>query len=223
LESVQSRIAAACDLSGRQVAEVKLLAVSKRQPVEAIKGLQALGLAEFGESYATEGVEKVQLLAEPGLVWHFIGPIQSNKTRLIAGHFDWVQSVDRAKIADRLNRQRPDNMAPLQVLIQVNIDAEPQKAGILPDQLNTLAELVAGLPSLNLRGLMAIPRFGKPENEQRSSFREMRSLFEQLKSSYGSVDTLSMGMSDDLDSAILEGSTMVRIGTALFGPRDPKL
>ena len=219
LESVRSRISSACDLAGRQATDVALLAVSKRQPIEAIKGLQALGLNEFGESYASEGVEKLKIISDPELVWHFIGPIQSNKTRLIAEHFDWVQSVDRARIADRLNRQRPENMAPLQVLIQVNIDSEPQKAGVMPNQLDTLAEQVAELPAMNFRGLMAIPRFGKPKNEQRRSFSELKSLFENLKSRYKSVDMLSMGMSDDMDSAILEGSTMVRVGTALFGPR----
>ena len=160
-----------------------------------------------------------ELLADQGLVWHFIGPIQSNKTRRIAEHFDWVQSIDRVKVADRLNRQRPAEMAPLQALIQVNIDLEPQKAGVLPSELNALADHVEALAALQLRGLMAIPRVGKSEQEQRESFREMRSLFEGLKTRHGSIDTLSMGMSDDIDSAILEGSTMVRIGTALFGPR----
>ncbi len=220
LDSIHSRIANACDISGRQAQEVVLLAVSKRQPAAAIKALHSLGLNEFGESYAGEGVEKKALLSEPDLVWHFIGPLQSNKTALVATHYDWIQSLDRPRIADRLSRQRAATMPPLTVLIQVNIDKEPQKSGVSAENLNALADRVAGLPALDLRGLMAIPRAGKPEIQQRQSFKAMRLLFKQLQARHKSVDTLSMGMSDDLENAIVEGSTMIRVGTALFGPRE---
>ncbi len=219
LESIQSRIAQACSISGRQACDVTLLAVSKRQPVDAIKALHKLGLTEFGESYAGEGAEKIELLADSHLTWHFIGPLQSNKTGIVAKHYDWMQSLDRPKIAQRLDRQRPATMAPLNVLIQVNIDAEAQKSGLLPEQLEAFAETVAVLPAVVLRGLMAIPRTGKPEKLQRQSFAAMRLLYEQLQAGHKGIDTLSMGMSDDLEAAIIEGSTMIRVGTALFGPR----
>lgn len=219
LETVQKRISAATAQAGRKGATVSLLAVSKRHASEAIKALHALGVNDFGESFAREGADKQQQLAEFGLVWHFIGPLQSNKTGLVARHFDWFQSLDRSRIARRLNRQRPEDMAPLNMLIQVNIDLEPQKAGVSPEHIEALAELVAGLPALRLRGLMAIPRVGKPDAAQRQSFRAMRMLFEKLQTSHDSADTLSMGMSDDMDNAIIEGSTMVRVGTSLFGPR----
>lgn len=220
LESVQTRIAAACKQSSRPVSDVLLLAVSKRHTAAAIKVLHSLGLNEFGESYASEGSVKQQQLADENLVWHFIGPLQSNKTALVARHFDWIHSVDRVKIATRLDRQRPQDMPPLNVLVQVNIDAEPQKAGVLVEDLEPLVDLISTLPALRLRGLMAIPRVGKPTPEQRQSFQAMRNLFESLQSRYETFDTLSMGMSDDLESAIMEGSTMIRIGTALFGPRE---
>ncbi len=222
LETVQSRIAKACNIAGRATSQVSLLVVSKRQPVAAIEALHALSLNEFGESFAAEGAGKQKLLADAGLVWHFIGPLQSNKTGLVASHFDWIQSMDRPRIAHRLNRQRPADMAPLNALIQVNIDKETQKAGVSPEHIEELADVIAQLPALRLRGLMAIPRAGKPEPEQRQSFGAMRVLFEKLQSMHHGIDTLSMGMSDDLDSAIIEGSTMVRIGTALFGPRQEK-
>ena len=220
LKTVRSRIAQACVSSGVQASEVALLAVSKRHPIEAIKGLHALGLRDFGENYATEGIEKRHLLEDIDAAWHFIGPIQSNKTRPIAENFDWVHSVDRIRIAQRLSRQRPETMEPLQVLLQVNIDSEPQKAGLEPEKLSELAEQVAVLPALQLRGLMALPRFGKSEAEQRASFHNMKLMFEKLKAVHKQVDTLSMGMSDDLEIAIQEGSTMIRVGTALFGPRE---
>ncbi len=219
LAAVQKGISAAIALAGPKGAAVSLLAVSKRHTAEAIKALHALGVNDFGESFAREGADKRQQLADCGLVWHFIGPLQSNKTGLVARHFDWIQSLDRSAIARRLNRQRPADMAPLDALIQVNIDSEPQKAGVSPQAIWPLAELVADLPALRLRGLMAIPRVGKPDAAQRQSFHAMRILFEKLQSRHDGIDTLSMGMSDDMDNAIIEGSTMVRIGTSLFGPR----
>jgi pyridoxal phosphate enzyme (YggS family) len=219
LDSVQARIAQACGKCGREAAEITLLAVSKRQPAEAVKALQQLGLDQFGESYAAEGVEKIGQLPDAGITWHFIGPLQSNKTGSVAGNYDWMQSLDRLHIARRLNRQRPTGRAPLNVLIQVNIDAEAQKSGVTLLEVAGFADEIASLPALRLRGLMAIPRPGKPESLQRQSFAALRLLFEQLQHDHGGIDTLSMGMSDDLDSAIMEGSTMVRVGTALFGPR----
>jgi pyridoxal phosphate enzyme (YggS family) len=219
LDSVQARIARACEKCGREAAEITLLAVSKRQPVEAVKALRQLGLDQFGESYAAEGVEKIGQLPGAGITWHFIGPLQSNKTGLVAGNYDWMQSLDRLHIAERLNRQRQPGRAPLNVLIQVNIDTEAQKSGVTPAEVAGFADEIAARPALRLRGLMTIPRPGKPESLQRQSFAALRLLFEQLQHEHGGIDTLSMGMSDDLDSAIMEGSTMVRVGTALFGPR----
>ena len=212
-------MAKACSDSGRQAADVALLAVSKRQSPEAIKALYSLGLREFGESYAGEGVAKQSTLCDRDIGWHFIGPMQSNKTGLVASHYDWMQSLDRQQIARRLNRQRPAAMAPLNVLIQVNIDAEPHKSGVLPADLDALVELVSELPRLALRGLMTIPRAGKPPEAQRQGFKSMRLLFARLQDLGEHIDTLSMGMSADLEHAIVEGSTMVRVGTGLFGPR----
>lgn len=200
---------------------VKLLAVSKTKPVEAIQEAIDAGQRAFGENYVQEGVEKVQFFTNRSdLEWHFIGNLQSNKTRVVAEHFDWVQTIDRLKIAQRLSEQRPANLPPLNVLIQVNISDEDSKSGIQPSEIFTLASEIAQLPNLRLRGLMAIP---KPENkpeQQKIALAQMQTLFQQLQSQFDGIDTLSMGMSDDMQAAIECGSTMVRIGTAIFGTRD---
>lgn len=191
---------------------VTLLAVSKSQPVGAIREAAAAGQKAFGENYVQEAVEKMQLL--PGLEWHLIGPLQSNKTRVAAERFDWVQTLASEKIARRLAEQRPAHLAPLNVLIQVNVSGEASKSGVPPHQARALAQTVAALPRIKLRGVMVIPEPGAP----RARYQEARRLFDALRSEFG-VDTLSMGMSDDLDIALAEGSTMVRIGTAIFGQR----
>jgi len=193
-------------------AGVTLLAVSKGQPLERIKAAAAAGQKAFGENYVQEAVEKMEAL--PPLEWHLIGPLQSNKTRLAAERFDWVQTVASEKIARRLSEQRPASLAPLNVLIQVNVSGEASKSGIEPVDARALAQVVSNLPRLRLRGLMAIPEPGA----DRSRYAVVRQVFEELKAEFG-LDTLSMGMSDDLDIALAEGATMVRIGTAIFGPR----
>lgn len=199
---------------------VQLLAVSKTKPVSDIVLAYKAGQRQFGENYVQEGVEKIQLLQElRDIQWHFIGPLQSNKSALVAEHFDWVQSIDRAKIASRLSQQRPADKPPLQVCIQVNISAEESKSGIAPEELPALAEHIAALPKLNLRGIMAIPAAEDNEQQQIATFKQMHNLFTQLQARYPQVDTLSMGMSGDLQNAIKSGSTMVRLGTAIFGHR----
>lgn len=196
-----------------------LLAVSKTRPAEDIRAAHALGINDFGENYLQEALPKIEALQALGLTWHFIGPIQSNKTRPIAEHFDWVHSVDRDKIARRLNEQRPADAPPLQVCLQVNVSGEASKSGVSPAELPALAEAVMQLPRLRLRGLMAIPAATTSEAQQRATFAQLRGLFEDLQPRAPDLDTLSMGMSGDLESAIAEGSTLLRIGTALFGPR----
>lgn len=196
-----------------------LLAVSKTRPAEDIRAAHALGINDFGENYLQEALPKIEALQALGLTWHFIGPIQSNKTRPIAEHFDWVHSVDRDKIARRLNEQRPADAPPLQVCLQVNVSGEASKSGVSPAELPALAEAVMQLPRLRLRGLMAIPAATNSDAEQRAAFAQLRGLFEELKPQAPDLDTLSMGMSGDLEAAVAEGSTLLRIGTALFGPR----
>lgn len=204
--------------AGRPEGSVTLLAVSKTQPADAIRALAQAGQRHFGENYLQEALVKQDALADlSGLVWHFIGPIQSNKTRFIASRFDWVHSVDRFKIAERLSEQRPAELPPLNVCLQVNISREISKSGVDPDELPELARAVAGLPRLRLRGLMAIPAPTHDLEGQRGPLRALRQALEQLQ--MPGLDTLSMGMSDDLEVAILEGATCVRVGTALFGPR----
>jgi PLP dependent protein len=199
---------------------VQLLAVSKTKPVSDIVLAYKAGQRKFGENYVQEGVEKIQLLQElSDLQWHFIGPLQSNKSALVAEHFDWVQSIDRLKIASRLSQQRPADKPPLQVCIQVNISAEESKSGITAEELPALAEQIAALPKLTLRGIMAIPAASEDEQQQVAAFTQLHHLFTQLQARYPQVDTLSMGMSGDLQSAIKSGSTMVRLGTAIFGHR----
>ncbi|WP_376694798.1 YggS family pyridoxal phosphate-dependent enzyme [Wenzhouxiangella sp. EGI_FJ10305] len=220
LEQTRARIDAACRSADRSTDSVALLAVSKRKPVEAIRELYELGQRAFGENYVDEGVGKIRELADLALEWHYIGPIQSNKTKLIAAHFDWVESIDRAKIVRRLADQRPDHLPPLKVLIQVNLDDESQKAGCAPEQIAELAEQIADSERLELRGLMAIPAPREDFDDQRAVFGRLRRLFEALREKYPEADTLSAGMTADLEAAIAEGSTEIRIGTALFGPRD---
>ncbi len=219
LNSIQTRIQDACHQDRRGPSSLRLLAVSKGQPVASIRALADLNQRSFGENYLDEGLKKIQALSALDLEWHFIGPIQSNKTRAIAEHFDWVQSVDREKIIRRLADQRPATMPPLNVLIQVNVDGEQQKAGCSPDQIEALAEAVAQRPCLRLRGLMAIPAPREQQPDQIAVFRRLHGLYSNLQAAHPDVDTLSAGMSTDLEAAILAGSTMVRIGTDLFGPR----
>lgn len=219
LNEAQARIDAAAARAGRVGESITLLAVSKTKPAEMIREAYAAGARDFGENYLQEGVEKIDALKDLDITWHFIGPLQSNKTRPVAEHFDWIHSVDRLKIAQRLSEQRPDDRAPLNVCLQVNISAEPSKSGVTPDALPELAAQVAALPGLRLRGLMAIPAPESDETRQRQALAQMKQLFDTLKLDYPGLDTLSMGMSDDLEAAVAEGSTMVRIGTAIFGTR----
>jgi pyridoxal phosphate enzyme (YggS family) len=219
LDNVRARIAAACGKAGRQAGEVMLLAVSKRHTAERIRALHTLGQRSFGENYVQEALAKQATLQGLEIEWHFIGPLQSNKTREAAEHFDWVQSTDRKKILRRLSAQRPAGMPELNVCIQVNIDREPQKAGALPEDTAALARFARDLPGLNLRGLMAIPKVATETHDPGDSYRRMHGLFAAMLDAGIEMDTLSMGMSADLESAILHGSTLVRIGTDLLGPR----
>ena len=203
----------------RPAGSVALLAVSKTRTPDEVRQAYAAGLRAFGENYLQDALSKIEPLADLDICWHFIGPLQSNKTRAVATHFDWVHSVDRLKIAQRLSEQRPADMPPLNLCIQVNISREPSKSGVAPDEVLALARQVALLPRVVLRGLMAIPAADLDAAEQRHTFARMQQLLEQLQAHLPAVDTLSMGMSDDLEAAVAEGSTLVRIGTALFGPR----
>ena len=224
LQQIHQQIEQACHAVGREQSAVKLLAVSKTKPVEDILIAHAAGQVAFGENYVQEGVEKIQYCQQHdvSLEWHFIGPLQSNKTRLVAEYFDWMQTLERAKIADRLNEQRSPYKAPLNVLIQINISQESSKSGIQPSDMLTLAKHIENLPHLRLRGLMAIPEPTNDVAQQEQTFCQMKTLFEQLQQALpnAQIDTLSMGMTDDMQSAIKCGSTMVRIGTAIFGTRD---
>ncbi len=221
LQQLRQRIRAAATQCGRDPEEVTLLAVSKTKPASAVEEAIAAGQIAFGENYVQEGVEKIAALAaHPQVEWHFIGPLQSNKSRLVAEHFAWCHTVDRLKIAQRLNDQRPASLPPLNVLIQVNISDENSKSGIMLEDLPELAQQVAALPQLRLRGLMAIPAPESDYSRQLAVCQQMADAFHQLKQHYPDVDTLSLGMSDDMEAAIEAGSTMVRIGTAIFGARD---
>jgi pyridoxal phosphate enzyme (YggS family) len=219
LNAVRARIAGAVAEAGRNAAGVCLLAVSKTFDAAAVRELAARGQREFGENYLQEALEKQAALADLPLVWHFIGPIQSNKTRAIAEHFSWVHSVDRLKIAERLSAQRPARLPPLQVCIEVNVSGEASKGGVTVAELPALANAVVALPNLQLRGLMAIPAPAAEKAGQRAAFRQVRDAFDALRARGHTLDTLSMGMSADLEAAILEGATIVRVGTALFGER----
>ncbi|MDQ7729160.1 YggS family pyridoxal phosphate-dependent enzyme [Halomonas sp. SpR8] len=218
LERLRNALASA----GRAQDAAKLLAVSKTKPAAMIRQAWQLGQREFGENYLQEALEKQTELADlDGIVWHFIGPLQSNKTRSVAEHFDWVHSVDRLKIAKRLSEQRPTHLAPLNICLQVNISREESKAGVPPEELEALARKVATLPNLHLRGLMAIPAPAEGVEAQRQPLAALREGFTALQNALpeAPLDTLSMGMSDDLEAAILEGATLVRLGTAIFGAR----
>ncbi|WP_349975944.1 YggS family pyridoxal phosphate-dependent enzyme [Pseudomonas sp. WHRI 8519] len=216
LRALAARIDSAAKAAGRDPASLKLLAVSKTKPASAIRELHAAGVCDFGENYLQEALAKQQDLQDLPLIWHFIGPIQSNKTKAIAEHFDWVHSVDRLKIAQRLSEQRPPSLPPLNICLQVNVSGEASKSGCAPEDLPGLANAVATLPNLRLRGLMAIPEPSEDRAEQEAAFASLRQLQEGLNLG---LDTLSMGMSHDLEAAIAQGATWVRIGTALFGAR----
>jgi pyridoxal phosphate enzyme (YggS family) len=218
LHGVLQTIENAAELAGRP-RSVKLLAVSKTRPPEAVRALAAAGQRAFGENYVQEGVAKIQALAGLGLEWHLIGHLQSNKCREAATHFDWVQSLDRAKLVAALDGARPEALPPLNVLVQVNVDGESGKSGCATGQVPELAALVSRAPRLRLRGLMAIPEPHPDPARRRESFRRLRELYDALARSHDGIDTLSMGMSEDFDAAIAEGATLVRIGTALFGAR----
>lgn len=222
LAAVRARIAAACAAAGRPPDDVALLAVSKAFGVDAIRAALAAGQRDFGENYLQEALPKIAALPRADLCWHFIGPIQSNKTAEIARHFDWVHSVDREKVARRLAEQRPAELPPLQVCVQVNISGEASKSGVAPEGAAALCRAVVALPRLRLRGLMAIPAPGKSGDGPRAAYRHLRELLEALRREGFELDTLSAGMSDDLEAAIAEGATRVRVGTAIFGTRQKR-
>ncbi|KAB2927482.1 MAG: YggS family pyridoxal phosphate-dependent enzyme [Dechloromonas sp.] len=219
LQAVLARIAAASKAAGRLPESVHLLAVSKTWPAACVREAAAAGQRAFGENYAQEALAKVMATADLGLEWHFIGPLQSNKSRPVAEHFAWVHSIDRLKLAERLSAQRPAGLPPLQVCVQVNVSGEASKSGCHPDETMALCQAVSALPGLCLRGLMAIPEPADDEAAQRAPFRRLRELYDQLRAAGLPLDTLSMGMSHDLEAAVAEGATIVRIGTALFGER----
>jgi pyridoxal phosphate enzyme (YggS family) len=229
LQAVRARIAASACACGRDPGSIRLLAVSKTWPAGCVGEAVACGQLAFGESYVQEGVDKIAALAAAPaptstpaageLEWHFIGPLQSNKTRLVAENFAWVHSVDRLKIAERLSAQRPAGLPPLSVCVEVNVSGEQSKAGVAPRDALAFARRVAELPRLRLRGLMAIPAPADDPAAQRAPLRELHDLYEQLRRAGLPLDTLSMGMSDDLEAAIAEGATIVRIGSAIFGTR----
>jgi pyridoxal phosphate enzyme (YggS family) len=216
---VRDRIESAARAAHRNVDSVTLLAASKAQPAEKVRALAQLGVRDFGESYLQEGLGKIEALRDLSLTWHFIGRLQANKTRPVASAFDWVHGVDRLKIAERLSEQRPFHAPALNVCLQVNVGGEGSKGGVSTAELPALAASVAALPRLKLRGLMCIPPDEHDPSRQRAWFAELRRALESLNAAGAALDTLSMGMSGDLESAILEGATIVRVGTALFGPR----
>lgn len=223
LQAVKQRIESTALRAGRVPQDVRLLAVSKTFPAEAVREAFRAGQTAFGESYVQEAAGKIAALSDLPLEWHFIGPLQSNKTRLVAENFSWVHSVEREKIADRLSSARPAELPPLQVCLEVNVSGEASKGGVAPQELEALAAHVRTLPRLQLRGLMAIPAATENAALQRQQFRAVRELLEQLNRQNFQLDTLSMGMSNDLESAIAEGATIVRIGTAIFGARNLRI
>ncbi len=224
IAALRQRIVQSASDAGRDPAEITLLAVSKTRSAEEVAVALDAGLTQIGENYLQEAVDKQTALQGRNACWHFIGPIQSNKTREIASHFDWVHSVDREKIARRLSEQRPEGKPPLKICLQVNISREDSKSGVRPENALTLAKQITALPALQLRGLMAIPAASDDPAEQRAAFATLRALRDTLQQALPdqTLDTLSMGMSGDMDAAIAEGSTLIRIGTALFGPRPAK-
>lgn len=219
IEAVRRRIREAERSSARPPGSVRLIAVGKTQPAHRLRAAWAAGQRDFGESYLQEALPKIAALADLDITWHFIGPIQSNKTRAIAEHFDWVHSVARLKIARRLSEQRPAALAPLNLCLQVNVSGEATKSGASLSELPELAAQVAQLPTVHLRGLMAIPAACTDPSQQRASFQRLREALDSLRRNGLQLDALSMGMSDDLEAAVAEGATLVRIGTAIFGPR----
>jgi len=221
IQQLHGRLARACAATGRPVQSVTLLAVSKTFGADAVRAAIAAGEHRFGENYVQEGLDKIATLADlrGQLEWHLIGPLQSNKTRVVAEQFDWVHSVDRLKIAQRLSEQRPAQLPPLQVCLQVNISGEPSKSGLRTDEVPAFAKAVAGLPRLALRGLMAIPEPAPDLASQRAPHRALRELLTSLQAAGMALDTLSMGMSADLEAAVMEGATIVRVGSAIFGAR----
>ncbi len=219
IANVHHRVSTAAEKVGRRADDVTVMAVSKTRSSDEVRTAVAAGLRDLGENYLQEALEKRQATADLDARWHFIGPIQSNKTRAIAEHFDWVHSVDREKIARRLNEQRPDNLPPLDICLQVNVSLEDSKSGVAPEDLAALAQAIRYLPRLRLRGLMAIPAPTDDVAAQRAAFARVRTLFGALQETVPTMDTLSMGMSADLESAIAEGANLVRIGTDIFGPR----
>nr|WP_300315573.1 YggS family pyridoxal phosphate-dependent enzyme [Halomonas sp.] len=223
LSSARQRLSQALQDAGRNADDALLLAVSKTKPADMLREAYEHGQRNFGENYVQEAIDKQHRLSDiDDIVWHFIGPLQSNKTRDVASHFDWVHSVDREKIARRLSEQRPEEMGPLNICLQVNISSEASKSGVSLDELDELARQVAALPRLRLRGLMAIPAPASDPRQQREPFARLRQAFEHLRERLpdAPLDTLSMGMSDDMEAAVLEGATVVRLGTAIFGARD---
>ena len=220
LQAVLARISKAARNCGRSPEEVGLLAVSKTRPANCVLEAAKAGQRAFGENYVREGANKIQEVGLRDLEWHFIGPLQSNKTRPVAEAFHWVHSVDRIKIAERLSQQRPDSLPPLQVCLQVNISDEDTKRGIPAEEVLQLARQVVLLPHIKLRGLMTIPAPSPDVEQQRLPFRQLRELYEQLNREGFALDTLSMGMSNDIEAAIAEGATLVRVGTAIFGERN---
>ena len=223
LLNIKNEIAEIAKKCERDPNTIQLIAVSKTKPVEQVIEAINAGQLAFGENYVQEGVEKIQYfeknMPNNDLIWHFIGPLQSNKSKLVAEHFDWMHTIDRLKIAQRLNDQRPKDMAKLNVLIQVNISQEASKSGVKPEEVADLVKQIVALPNLNLRGLMAIPEIENDYDKQLNVFTKMQQLLQSLQKDYPFMDTLSMGMSGDMQAAIVAGSTMVRIGTAIFGAR----
>lgn len=224
IQQVRARIARACDDAKRPVQSVTLLCVSKTFGPEAVREAHAAGERHFGENYVQEALDKIAALGDlrESIEWHLIGPLQSNKTRVVAERFDWVHSVDRLKVAQRLSEQRPVGLPPLQLCLQVNISGEASKSGLAPAEVAAVAPAVAALPRVRLRGLMAIPEPAADLAAQRAPHRALRELLEALRDQGLALDTLSMGMSADLEAAILEGSTMVRVGSAIFGVREKR-
>ena len=220
LQSLYNQILGAEQKYGRQAGSVTLLAVSKTRTTDEIHTAMESGQLQFGESYLQEALRKIQEIGDPRLCWHFIGPIQSNKTRGIAEYFSWVHSVDRDKIARRLNDQRPPSLPPINICLELNISGESTKSGIDPEVLPEMADHISSLPRLKLRGLMTMPAPIEDFQTQRDTFRRVRKYFEQLQAAGHDLDTLSMGTTNDMEAAIAEGATIVRIGTAIFGPRE---
>jgi len=222
LSQVRQQMKSAVRKTGRYTSQVLLLAVSKTRPADDLRQAYAEGQRDFGENYLQESLEKITTLQDLDICWHFIGPLQSNKTKAVAENFNWMHTVDRLKIAQRLSDQRPANLPPLNICVQVNISQEQSKSGVLPSELPELIAKISELPNICVRGLMAIPKATENPKEQQQAFAAMQTLLKQLQEAHPEMDTLSMGMSGDMDAAIAEGSTIVRIGTAIFGARPAK-